>query len=83
LFRGEDAVGKGSGSGRQHGPGPLSDQVIVNAPDDLNIRKLIIGQRQEGMENQQYAFYPDQAALQQKMPANGAECCTAGTAKEE
>ena len=53
------------------GYGRVSDQVVVNAPEDLQVRKVIVGQRPEGVYNQQYTFYPDMPSLQQKLPQGG------------
>jgi hypothetical protein len=53
------------------GPRRLSDQVIVNAPDDLDVRHVVIGQRPEGVYNQRYSFFPDMSALQQRLPQGG------------
>ena len=49
----------------------VSDQVVVNAPDDLQVRKVIVGERPEGVYNQQYSFYSDMSTLQQKLPQGG------------
>jgi hypothetical protein len=49
----------------------VSDQVVVNAPEDLRVRRVIIGQRPEGVYNQQYTFYSDMTALQERMPQHG------------
>lgn len=61
---------KQTGAGKG-GPTRIADQVMVNAPEDLNIRKVIVGQRPEGFYNQEYTFVPDMDTLQQKMPAGG------------
>lgn len=60
-----------TGGTAQGGYGRVSDQVVVNAPEDLQIRKVIIGQRPDGVYNQQYTFYSDRTALQQRMPRDG------------
>jgi hypothetical protein len=49
----------------------VSDQVVVNAPADLRVRRVVIGERPEGVYNQQYTFYSDMAALQQRLPQGG------------
>jgi hypothetical protein len=41
----------------------ISDRVIVNAPDDLDVRKVIVGDRPEGVDNQQYRFVDSVSAL--------------------
>ena len=51
--------------------GRVSDQVVVNAPEDLQVRKVIVGERPEGVYNQQYTFYSDISALQQRLPGGG------------
>jgi hypothetical protein len=53
------------------GYGRVSDQVVVNAPEDLRVRRVIIGERPEGVYNQQYTFYSNLSALQQKLPEGG------------
>lgn len=44
-----------------------ADQVVINAPEDLDVRKVIIGQRPEGVYNQQYTFMSDRGMLDQKL----------------
>lgn len=51
--------------------GRVSDQVVVNAPEDLRIHRVIVGDRPEGVYNQQYSFYSDMQALQQRLPQGG------------
>jgi hypothetical protein len=51
--------------------GRVSDQVVVNAPEDLRIRRVIIGHRPKGVYNQQYTFYSDLNALQRRLPQGG------------
>jgi len=53
------------------GYGRVADQVVVNAPEDLDIRRVIVGERPEGVYNRQYTFYSDMAALQHKLPQGG------------
>ena len=53
------------------GYGRVSDQVVVNAPEDLQVRKIIVGERPDGVYNQQYTFYSDMSGLQQRLPAGG------------
>ena len=53
------------------GHGRVSDQVVVNAPEDLRVHRVIVGQRPEGVYNQQYSFYPDMSSLTQKLPQGG------------
>lgn len=61
---------KRTGSSRA-GYGRVSDQVVVNAPEDLRVRRVIIGERPEGVYNQQYTFYSSMSALQQRLPQGG------------
>ena len=49
----------------------VADQVVINAPEDLNVRRVIVGERPEGVYNQQYTFYPDMSTVQQRMPSGG------------
>ena len=51
--------------------GRVSDQVVVNAPEDLQVRRVIVGGRPEGVYNQQYTFYPDMNALTRALPQGG------------
>jgi hypothetical protein len=53
------------------GYGRVSDQVVVNAPEDLRVRRVIIGERPDGVYNQQYTFYSNLSALQQRLPEGG------------
>ena len=53
------------------GYGRVSDQVVVNAPEDLQVRRVIVGNRPEGVYNQQYTFVPDMTTLTQKLPEGG------------
>ena len=46
----------------------VGDRVVVNAPEDLNVRRVVIGERPEGVQNQQYRFVPTMAALEQQIP---------------
>jgi len=49
----------------------VADQVVVNAPEDLNVRRIVVGQRPQGVQNQQYRFVDSMAALDQQIPAGG------------
>jgi hypothetical protein len=53
------------------GSGRVADQVVVNAPEDLDIRHVVIGDRPEGTYNQRYTFYSDMSALKQRLPEGG------------
>lgn len=53
------------------GPTRVSDQLVVKAPEDLDVHHFVVGQRPEGVYNQQYSFYPDMSALQQRLPQGG------------
>lgn len=46
----------------------VSDQVVVNAPADLDVRKVIVGERPSGVFNQQYRFVESESALSALMP---------------
>lgn len=46
----------------------VTDQVMINAPEDLDVRTLIVGQRPEGVENQEHRFVASAGELQQIMP---------------
>jgi hypothetical protein len=46
----------------------VSDQVVVNAPDDLDVRKVVIGNRPDGVFNQQFRFFASREALNQQLP---------------
>ncbi len=59
-------MGKGRG-----GPTRISDRVVVNAPDDLTIRRVIIGQRPDSLDNRQFRFYSDMSAMQERLPTGG------------
>jgi hypothetical protein len=41
----------------------VSDHVVINAPEDLDVRKVVIGQRPEGVYNQQFRFVDSMSAL--------------------
>jgi hypothetical protein len=56
---------------RGRGYGRVSDQVVVNAPEDLRVHRVVVGERPEGVYNQQYTFYPDMSALMQRLPQSG------------
>lgn len=45
----------------------VSDQIIIKAPEDLNIRRMIIGEKPEGVSNGQYTFVSNQSALDQRL----------------
>lgn len=47
----------------------VMDQVVVRAPEDLDVRKVIVGERPEGGYNQQYRFVDSMESLQQMIPA--------------
>jgi hypothetical protein len=49
----------------------IADQVIVNAPASLDVRKVIIGSRPAGDHNQQHRFVDSTAALNQALPQGG------------
>lgn len=45
-----------------------SDQVVVNAPPDLDVRRVIVGNRPTGAQNQQYRFVDSVGAVDQLVP---------------
>ena len=56
------------------GEGPTAktrvmDQVVVRAPEDLDVRKVIVGSRPAGTYNQQYRFVESMSALNQMIPS--------------
>ncbi|MGV3520538.1 hypothetical protein [Luteitalea sp.] len=59
----------GAASAGGMGATRVSDQVVVNAPDDLDVRKVVIGQRPDGVFNQQFRFVASRAALNEQVPA--------------
>jgi hypothetical protein len=46
----------------------VSDQVVINAPDDLDVRRVVVGARPSGVLNQQFRFVDDMQALNQLVP---------------
>lgn len=46
----------------------VGDRVVVNAPEDLNVRRVVVGERPEGIQNQQYRFVQSMAALEPQIP---------------
>lgn len=49
----------------------VSDQVVINAPEDLDVRRVLIGARLEGVYNQQFRYVSDAAALDRIIPSGG------------
>ena len=47
------------------------DQVVVNAPADLDVRKVIVGERPSGAFNEQHRFVSSMDALTQAIPQGG------------
>lgn len=47
-----------------------TDQVVVNAPTDLDVRKVIVGQQPTGDYNQQHRFVSSRDALTPSLPEN-------------
>lgn len=45
----------------------ISDQLIINAPEDLNVRYYIIGERPEGDFNKQYRYIGDRSAIADRL----------------
>jgi hypothetical protein len=46
----------------------VEDRVVVNVPSDLDVRKVVVGQRPDGVDNQQYRFVDSMAALEEQLP---------------
>ena len=46
----------------------VSDHVVVNAPDDLDVRKVVVGERPDGVYNQQYRFLDSMEQLNEHIP---------------
>ena len=46
----------------------VSDQVVVNAPSNLDVRKVIVGPRPAGGYNEQHRFVDSMEALNQSIP---------------
>ena len=46
----------------------VSDQVVVNAPADLDVRKVIVGNRPAGSYNEQHRFVGSMDVLNQAIP---------------
>jgi hypothetical protein len=46
----------------------VEDRVVVNVPEDLDVRKVVVGERPPGVYNQQYRFIDSMAALQEELP---------------
>ena len=56
----------------------VSDQVVLNAPADLDVRKIIVGERPAGSFNQEHRFVSSTAALDQLIPQGGRVLYTRG-----
>ena len=52
------------------GPTRVSDQVVVNAPSDLDVRKVVVGTRPAGVFNEQYSFFDSMSALEAQIPSS-------------
>jgi hypothetical protein len=49
----------------------VSDQVVINAPEDLDVRRVMIGARPAGVYNQQFRYFTDRSAVDQAIPSGG------------
>jgi hypothetical protein len=49
-------------------PTRVADQVMINAPGDLDVRTIIVGQRPDGVDNQEHRFVGSAGDLQQIVP---------------
>ncbi len=47
----------------------VMDQVVIRAPEDLDVRKVIVGTRPAGTYNQQYRFVESMSAVNQMIPS--------------
>jgi hypothetical protein len=47
----------------------VMDQVVVRAPEDLDVREVIVGERPDGAYNQQHRFVDSTQALHQMIPS--------------
>jgi hypothetical protein len=47
----------------------VMDQVVVRAPEDLDVREVIVGDRPDGSYNQQHRFVDSTQALDQMIPS--------------
>jgi len=41
----------------------VSDQIVVNVPEDLDVHKVVVGSRPDGVYNQQFRFVDSMGAL--------------------
>ena len=46
----------------------LQDHVVVQAPANLDVRKIVIGERQTGAANGEYTFLPSMEAVADRIP---------------
>lgn len=46
----------------------VSDRVVINAPEDLDIRRVIVGERPSGADNEQLRFIGSMDGLEQIIP---------------
>lgn len=49
----------------------VSDQVVVNAPADLDVRKVVVGQRPQGTGGGDHRFVDSMSTLDQTIPQGG------------
>ena len=47
----------------------VGDQVVIRSPEDLDVRKIVIGSRPEGVYNRQYTFVENRSALDGRVPS--------------
>lgn len=72
------AMLRDTGTSTEPGATRLSDQVVLNAPADLDVRKVIVGERPEGHYNRQHRFVDSMDALNQLIPQGGRVLYTRG-----
>lgn len=46
----------------------VADHVVVNVPEELDVRKIVVGQRPPGVFNQQYRFVDSMETLERLAP---------------
>lgn len=57
----------------------VSDHVVINAPEDLDVRTIIVGARPDGVYNQQHRFVDSTSALANVVPGGARTIYRRGT----
>lgn len=60
---------EGEGTSAAQATTRVSDQIVVNVPDDLDVHKIVVGQRPDGVYNQQFRFVDSMSALGPRIPS--------------